>query len=580
MKRSPALILSLVLLVSMIAACRNNSGDTPSPSTPAPVTGNGNGAATDIVDPEPGIVNFTFYDEDGEKDKPWITPVALEITALTGVELTYERPVGGADVMIPLMIAASVYPDLIYGKSTGSKQLLEANVLLKLDDYIDNSTYLKDFYGDLIGRMRAGEADPHIYSVGAYPIYDPKWQPSSEIGIQLAVLEEFGYPDVRTIYEIEPLLIDYKEKYPEIDGRPTFGFSLNNTDSWCNITNDWRNIINAGNPSGPVAGYPDHGEWIIEEQDLSASIKYLDPGVKEYFRWMNKMWNLGMIDPDSWTQIYDVWKSKITNGQVLALVSPNWQDNELEQSLRQEGLDNRTYARMPINNDRSTVSKIRYDFGWPGSWGVGITVACFDPDRAFAFLDWMCSDESQILRYWGIEGVHYEYTDGVRTQFPDVQSKRATDPDYINGQGLDWVYPFPERGNGKLDPTGNTYSPLTPETIIENYSNETKRALAAYDKTMWADFFPPPETWPTSRLPGPAWLIDIPVDTELNDFMHTIQHTLVPLMIPAAIVASPDQFDIKWDEFIQAINDYDVTAMHAGFTDLVRNASKIIGMYP
>ena len=553
MKRRLALILALVFIIAIVAACGGGGSSTPTgkPSTStSPIT-------------------FTFYDEDGTRDKPWNTPVAEEITRLTGVTLTFERPVGGADVMIPLMTASGEYPDLIYGKGTGSNQLLEAQALLQLDEYIENSVYMKGFYGELLGRMRVSEADPHIYTAGAYAIYDPKWEPSSEMGIQLAVLEEFGYPDVRTIYEVEDLLVQYKEKYPEIDGRPTFGFSLNNADGW-------RYIIDVGNPSGFIIGYPDHGEWIIEESDLSAYIKYLHPGIKEYFQWMNKMWNMGMIDPDCWTQTHDDWKAKIANGQVLAIVSPNWQVDEPEQSLRQAGLDERTYARLPINNSRDTVSKIRYDFGWSGSWGVGITTSCSNPDRAFAFLDWMCSDESQVLRYWGIEGTHYDVVNGIRVQKPDVQLARVTDPDYGNSQGFDWVYPFPERGHGVKDPTGSNYSTTTPDSIMENYSAAAQRALSAYGANMWADLFPGPETFPLARV-GAAWQIDIPIDSNINDYMQLVQQTYLPRMVPQAIMAPADQFEARWQEFVDAINAAGADAAHAEFTELVRGTARLFG---
>ncbi|MDR2572723.1 MAG: extracellular solute-binding protein [Oscillospiraceae bacterium] len=572
MRKKLALILALVMLVSILAAC---GGDDPVTPPPPPPNGGGdtpsNNGGDDPDPPPPAFdpITFTFYDEDGTRDKPWNTPVAEEITRLTGVSLVFERPVGGADVMIPLMTASGDYPDLIYGKGTGSNQLIEAQALLNLDDYMENSRYLKDFYGELMGRMRVSEDDPHIYTVGAYPINQPNWEPSSEMGVQLAVLEEFGYPNIRTIYDVEKLLIDYKDLYPEIDGRPTFGFSLNNADGW-------RYIIDVGNPSGFIIGYPDHGEWILEESTLEAYVKYLHPGIKEYYQWMNKMWNIGMIDPDCWTQTHDDWKAKIANGQVLAIVSPNWMVDEAEQSARQAGLDNRTYSRMPINITADTVSKIRYDFGWSGSWGVGITVSCADPDRAFQFLDWMASDESQVLRYWGIEGVHYTVEDGVRVQVPEVQHARVNDPNYGNEQGLDWVYPFPERGFGVLDPTGNPYSTTTPDTIIENYSDAAKRALEAYGVTMWADLFPPPSTFPLARV-GAAWQIDIPTDSEINDYIQLVQQTLMPRMVPAAIMAAPDQFDARWDEFLAAIRDAGSDEAHAEFTELVRGTARLFG---
>ena len=50
-----------------------------------------------------------------------------------------------------------------------------------------------------------------------------------------------------------------------------------------------------------------------------------------------------------------------------------------------------------------------------GGWGTGISIDCKDPVRAIKFLDFLASDEGQILNNWGIEGKHYYYDDeGVR----------------------------------------------------------------------------------------------------------------------------------------------------------------------
>jgi len=549
MKRKLALILALAMLVTVVAACAEGGGRG-SRDENAPIT-------------------FTFYDEDATRDRPWNTAIAEAITELTGVSLTLQRPVGGADVMIPLMTAAGDYPDLIYGKGMGTDQLMEAQALIRLDDYIENSTYAKDFYGPLIGRMRYSAEVPHYYTVGAYAISQPSWEPSSEMGVQLAVLEHFGYPQIRTIHDVEQLIIDYIAEFPEIDGRPTFGFSLNNAD-------DWRYIIDVGNPSGFIAGYPDHGEWIIDENTLEAYVKYLHPSVKEYFAWMNRMWNLGLVDPDSWTQTHDDWVAKIANGQVLAVVSPNWMIDEPEQALRASGMDERTYARLPINLRADIKSHIRYDFGWSGSWGVGITVSNDNPDRAFTFLDWMHSDVSQVLRAWGIEGTHYEYVDGIRTHDPEVRRLLLEDPDYGNSQGFDWVYPFPERGFGQLDSSGNTFRWETPEAIIAGYSNAARRALEAYGANMWADLFPGPETFAPSRV-GAAWQIGIPTDSAINDYITLVQRTLLPRMVPAAIMAPEGEFDARWQEFIDAINAAGADSAHAEFTELVRATARLFG---
>jgi len=568
MKRTLALIIALVMLVAILTACQQTDDSAPA-ATDSNDSDDASTADSPSASNELEPITFTFYNEDAMRDQPWNTLIAEEITRLSGVSLTLQRPVGGADVTIPLMTASGDYPDLIFGKGVGTDQLMEAGALVRLDDYIENSTYAKDFYGSLLGRMRYSEENPHFYTIGTYPIYDPMWEPSSEMGVQLAVLEHFGYPQIRTIHDVERLIVDYIAEFPEIDGRPTFGFSLNNAD-------DWRYIIDVGNPGGFVAGFPDHGEWIIDENTLEAYVKYFNPGVKEYFAWMNRMWNMGLVDPDSWTQTHDDWMAKIANGQVLAVVSPNWMLEEPEQALRQGGLEDRTYSRMPINLRADIESKSRYDFGWSGSWGVGITVSCADPDRAWEFLDWMHSDESQVLRAWGIEGIHYSYADGKRVQDPEVAKLMVEDPDYKNSQGFDWIEPWPERGFGQLDSTGNPFRVETPETIINNYSDAARRALSAYGVDMWADLFPPPDSFPPSRV-GAAWQIGVPTDSFINDYIQLVQRTLLPRMVPAAIMAPEDQFEEKWQEFIDAIEAAGSDEAHAEFTELVKATARLFG---
>ncbi|MET3209328.1 UNVERIFIED_CONTAM: ABC-type glycerol-3-phosphate transport system substrate-binding protein [Paenibacillus sp. PvR008] len=47
--------------------------------------------------------------------------------------------------------------------------------------------------------------------------------------------------------------------------------------------------------------------------------------------------------------------------------------------------------------------------------------------RAIKFLDFLASDEGQILRNWGIEGQHYNVENGKRVIPADVQQRKNTD---------------------------------------------------------------------------------------------------------------------------------------------------------
>ena len=82
--------------------------------------------------------------------------------------------------------------------------------------------------------------------------------------------------------------------------------------------------------------------------------------------------------------------------------------------------------------------------GYTGGWGIAISKSCEDPVRAIKFLDWMCTEDANILRQWGIEGEHHTYRDGNRIFLPEVEEARHTDPYFGRKTGIGlYVYPWP-----------------------------------------------------------------------------------------------------------------------------------------
>ena len=89
----------------------------------------------------------------------------------------------------------------------------------------------------------------------------------------------------------------------------------------------------------------------------------------------------------------------------------------------------------------------------------------------------MASDEAQVLVNWGIEGVNYQVVNGKRVIPPEEFARRTNDPNYIRETGVGlYVYPFPQRGDGQLDPTGNPYTPTTKDYIKQRYSAIEKKS--------------------------------------------------------------------------------------------------------
>ncbi|MCL2805396.1 MAG: ABC transporter substrate-binding protein [Treponema sp.] len=542
MKRLVLFVFVLVLLAG-IAGCSRSAGSfgPTTAGTKKPIT-------------------FTFHNEDAVEDMPFDDPVAKRITELTGVVLRVQRPVGGDQQSIPLMLASGQYPDIIFAKGNIG-MLIEAGAVIPLDELIEKrGNNLKDLYGDQIGRLRNSAEDPRIYTVGTFGVKNAIWQTDGTLQLQHAVLKELGYPQMKTLNDYEQAIKRYMARYPVINGRRTIGFSL--------LIDTWQWYISLSNPSCFLLGYADDGQWVVNRDTLEATYKFLVPDSRLYYQWLNRMNAEGILDPESFTHKEDEWQAKIASGRVLGIAYPRWGYDSARVSLVNDGLDERTFAYLPITiNERYTNASLQ-DYGFAGGWGISITSSCRDPERAFEFLDWLCSEEAQKLINWGIEGVNYIVVDGKRIVPEEEQRRADTDPDYSIKTGVGrWVHPFPQRGNMHIDSTGNFITRDSPERIKQNYLDVERETLAAYGADMWIDLFPSSESLGISRH-GQAWQYALPPDlqakvVEADNYMKNALANIV--------LGRPENFNTAWQRIQQDLIRMGIEDANRAMTQMIRS---------
>ncbi|NLK21968.1 MAG: extracellular solute-binding protein [Epulopiscium sp.] len=505
-------------------------------------------------------ITFTMFSKDVNQNyENYESPVAKEIQKRTGVTLKMEYPVGDLDEKIGLMIASNDYPDLVY--SGQEAKFIGAGAFLKLDDLIEeHGPNIKAIYGDYLKRLRYSAEDPSIYFFGSMGIDAERYTPNMAFAIQHAVVKEAGYPELKTLEQAEKVIQDYIDKYPTINDQPTIGLSL--------TADDWRWQCSLGNMAAFVAGLPDDGNWYVNPDTYEATYRFTLDNHKEYYRWLNHMNDIGLLDPDALTQKYDQYAAKISSGRVLALNDQLWEYNEPELALRTAGMDERQYGEYPVQLDETYTCADYADYGYSVSYGIGISKNCKDPVRAVQFIDWMCTDEAQILNNWGIEGVHYTIENGKRVRSEEEIYARNTDREYSRRTGIGvYGYPFPQRGDGLLDPTGQTYTIRDDEEIVNSYSEIEKEVLNAYGARIWKDLYPTKDEVP-KQVWGQAWGIPIPQD---GDLAVIVQKCLDATQagLPKVVLASPEQFDASWDDLQQQLKDVGVERANVEFTKLV-----------
>lgn len=544
-KKMTAVVLTLALLTGLITGCGGDSKKSDSESAD-------------------GVLNLTYYNADTNKDDPWTDPVAEKLTEATGVKLTTSYPLSDASEDISLMIANDEYPDLIYAKGF-SNQLVDAGALIDMTDLIEEyGPNIKKMYGEEFGKLRWSKDDQAIYQLSSYTIGGSAMKPAGNVQIQWRAIEENDYVYPTTLDEYEALIKTYLNNHPTTDdGLPMIGISLS--------ASDWRWMIDLANPSSFVAeGSPDTGEWLVQSDD-SVIFKYRSEKVKEYFRWLSRMYDEGILDPDFATQTHEDYIAKIGAGRVAGLTDNSWDYSEGETILKADGKDDLTYAGLPVTMDTDTKCASLMPQGLTVGWGIAISKDCEDPVAAIKFLDYLCSDEGYILRSWGIEGINYFVDEnGNRYRTEEEIEYASTDQDYSQKTGVGFhTSGFPLYGDGVEDSTGNTYSTNSKESVIASYNEAEKKACDAWGVEMLRDIFPQEDEFETPSYSSPATYT---MSSELTETFNILEEIAWPGLVKA-VSGGQENFDKNYDTMLEDFKANGVEDAEAQMTEMLRDSA-------
>ena len=549
----PKWSVALTLSFSLLAGC-SSEGST-----------NGNSSGN-----ETAPVTFTFFGADANPN--WSNmqdDVGKEITKQTGVTLNAEFAMSDPSQRLALIAASGEYPDLISPKGDMDK-LIAAGAMLDLTDLIEeHAPNLKKLFGDEIKRLRHSNEDPSIYVIPTYSAIDGvNFVAGGGFQLQHRAVKEAGYPEIKTLQDYENVIRNYLEKHPtDENGNPNIGMTLN--------ADDWHIQITVTNQAAETTGKSGDGEYYIDPDTYEATYHFRTEGEKEYFQWLNHMYNTGLLDKESFVQKNDQYLSKVASGRVIGLTDVDWGYADGEKALKAAGKNDQTYGHYSVMLSDQYQDNRYQSTGFMAGWGVGITVDCEDPVRAIKFLDYLASEEAQVLNNWGIEGKHYEIKDGTRVVPAEVQERIVNDNIAFSRESGVGFYTNlgAHYGDGVKDSTGNYYTKNFPEQIVENYTDADKETLKAYGATTWMDLFPNEKDFPAKPW-GAVWNISVPSEDEINIISSKVKD-ITWKQIPQAIMAKPEEFEAIWNDYQQMLIDAGVENMEQGFTKYVQERVKL-----
>ncbi|MBM7584512.1 putative aldouronate transport system substrate-binding protein [Bacillus pakistanensis] len=299
MKKVLIMILTLVLVTSMLAACTEKSNNNENAKNKVAINKEGFPIVDEklkmsIMGPDVGQANW--------KDMAFFK----EMEKMTNVQFEFTTPpLSDFETKLNLAFASGEIPDVLFGSSLTAEQEVKygkQGVLIPLEDLIKKyaPNIQKMFEENPDVKKSITTVDGHIYSLPMVdknavwymgPLwYNGKW------------LDALGVKELpKTTDELYTLLKRFKTEDPNGNGKadeiPFTSVALDDARLW-------------------LLGAFGHTAWGIEEINGEVSYTPIEDGYKEYLKFMNKLYDEKLMDREVFSQSNEQKKAKGQSNRV------------------------------------------------------------------------------------------------------------------------------------------------------------------------------------------------------------------------------------------------------------------------
>lgn len=364
--------------------------------------------------------NFSWFSLD------WNDATAERVTAKTGVDLNFMKPVVDDGQKLNMMIAGNQLPDILTldKNDAALKKMAEAGMLWSLDDLIDQyAPKMREILPkEILSNYQM--ADGKTYQFTTW-IQGEAWQKAAReydqiVGTNQPVMtvrkdyyDEIGRPEIRNMADFIAAVKQMKENHPD-----KIGFYPADGSMSADEFGKSAKLSHYGIQMGLSTDFSEKDggiQWVVRDDKFKEPMKYL-----------NEMYLEGILTKDPFIDTKDVGKAKIEQGDVISYC---WTISDGEKVPGDN--PETTYEILP---PFETYGQIRTGAGW---LATVIPKTCKDPERAIRFLEYLASVEGHSDVSWGIEGDTYQ--DAVAgAQWHMIDGKPVLLEEYVKDKNADW----------------------------------------------------------------------------------------------------------------------------------------------
>lgn len=373
------------------------------------------------------------------------------------------------------MMASGDLPDSFIIESNQVAPLIESKFILPLDDLI--AEYGQDIYpnAEVIEYQKKAMFDgEHIYGLtgfGANGTDGSLWTQSWGLNVDWERYAAIGCPEVTAdIDSIYKVLVDMVNVKPQTDdGLPVYAIA------YPTIEMRGQSLYH----SYPLGAYSMNDFAVIDCWDGSLHMLYTDPDSADWK--FNKLyWRLqqdGLLDPDSFLQDFDTDSLKAVNGQYVATLYHDITGNATRMKAS-EGIAG-GFQFIPMEGACVCASN---DGLYAGRNLRVFAASCEHPDRLMMVMNWLYTDEGARTVQSGLEGMTWDYVDGVPTLKPETIEAYNTMNDFYYTSGLAFGWNAGRSGKNADGYNANLFNEVN--YLSSNATALEKAVVEHYGMTM------------------------------------------------------------------------------------------------
>ncbi len=430
-KRVAALGLTGAMALSM-AACGGSSDSTTASASPEQAS-----TATSTSGDSGEVTTITLYPRDANLSSGVVTGYVGDYFASKGVAVDVWAY---SDEKTNAILASGDMPDIMYVPVKNLDTMIQAGMLLNLDDYLDQMPHVQQFEElqtalNYVREYRsAGTGSVYCMPINVgenvtkYNLFDSTERDA--LKLRWDVYEEIGAPEMNSMEDVLDVMEQMVAAHPEEDGAATYGTVLNTGSD----SKRWECISMWYLTQGYRA---DELAYLLEsnmETGECSSILSTDSMYYKGLKWYNEAYKRGLLDPDSINSDRSTQSPKIKN--KLAMVPtgtlPGWSPDYLEYYIPGTKLH---YNSNSPYGDSNTV--------------LAINANTTNLEACLKFIDTMADPDTGIYTSMGPEG-DFWYVDDQNNAFLSDKAKEyaKNNHDFTgytleNGESLAlWNTPF------------------------------------------------------------------------------------------------------------------------------------------